>query len=538
MNRTTPRPRIRRVVAAASAAALAAVFLPTAAAADEHDAPDSRGFDRVCPAPDDAVVDDPADPDDVEGTTHEEAIQCALDYGLVLGFLDDTYRPNTAVTRGQMATFVANWVTTATGTEFEPVEDQPFTDVEGTTHEEGINQLADAEIVSGRADGTFGPNDAITRGQMARFISGAIDFADTMAVDGSLPPSSDTEFFSDVSGTTFEAEIRAIAAVGIVQGFEDGTYRPNDSVTRGQLATFQMAAGDYLDRHQRWEPTAVTVTYEVELSGEAEVDDSGPAPVFGVGEPGATGLATITIDAFAGELTVDLDYEDVTGPFDGAPGAHIHEGAIDENGPIVVGFATGDELEAGDGSLTTTVVEDVTEFRFAELIEDPDSFYVNVHSDDYPAGAVRGQLPDGGLNLLEPTEFTVTMTGEAEVDDSGDEPVFDQGELGASAEATVEVDYVEGEITYTVDISDVTGPFDEAPGFHIHVGAEDENGPIVAFLADGDDVAAAEATGTLSGTFTAAPPSVLRQIIDDPENHYLNLHSNDYPAGAVRAQLG
>lgn len=526
-------------LAAVSALALAAALLPASAMADEHDGPGARGFDRVCPAPEDASVADPADPDDIDGTTHQEAITCALDYGLAEGFDDGSYDPGRAVTRGQMATFVANWIRTATGAEFEDVGGDLFTDVAGTTHEDNINAIAGAGVVSGREDGTFGPNEVVTRGQMSVFIASAIDLADTLQVDSSLPPADDTDFFDDVPGTTFEAEINAIAGVGIVQGVGNDLYVPAAAVTRGQLATFLLGAADYLDRNQRWLPTAVVLTYTVNLSWENEVDDSGDDPVFGVGEEPATGQAIVEVDAFNGEMTVELDYAEITQEFDDSPGAHIHVGAIDENGGVVIGFATAAELAAGDGSLTTTVEEDIDTFRFAELIEDPDGFYVNVHNADFPAGAIRGQLPSGGQELLEASQYDVVMTGAAEIDDSGDVPVPGQGEVDATADATVVVDYVAGEIGYTVDLSGVTGPFDGGPGFHIHAGTSDENGPIVAFLATGDDVqAAADDDGVLTGTFTGAPASVLREIVDDPSAFYLNLHSDDFPAGAVRAQLG
>jgi hypothetical protein len=527
----------RRPLALVGAAALAVTVIPTGPVAAQEAPPGSRGIDRVCPAPEDAAVTDVPVLGDVAGTTHEQSITCALEYGLVRGFGDGTYRPGTPVTRGQMATFVKNWIETATGLDFVDVPPTTLTDVAGTTHAESIDALVEFGVVSGRANGTFAPDAPVTRGQMARFVTGALDLADTLEVDGSLPPDTDVTYFTDVTGTTFASEIRAIAEVGIVQGIGGNRYAPTAPVTRGQVATFLMGGADYLDRNQRWEPTSVIVEYEVALSGENEVDPTTGA--FGAGEPTATGTATLTIDAFRGELDVELRYDDVTGPFDGegTPGAHIHAGAIDENGPIVVTLATGAELEAGDGTWETTVIEDVTEFRFAELVEDPDAYYVNLHSDDFPAGAVRGQLPLGGQDLLAATEFEVTMTGEAELDDTVSPVVLGVGEGGGSAPATIEVDYVNGEIGYSVDISGVTGPFAAAPGFHIHAGAADENGPIVAFLADGADVQAAVGSGTLSGTFTDASPSLLRALVQNPDGYYVNLHSDLFVPGAVRAQL-
>jgi hypothetical protein len=139
--------------------------------------------------------------------------------------------------------------------------------------------------------------------------------------------------------------------------------------------------------------------------------------------------------------------------------------------------------------------------------------------------------------------FEATLTGEAEIatnEDTGAVIDTGVGELGATADAFVRVDALRGVIDYELDFSDVTGPFAEAPGFHIHVGEADENGPIVVFLATGGEVAAAEGQ-VLSGTFTEddlPEDSTFRELLDDPEGYYLNLHSEDFPAGAVRAQLG
>ena len=53
--------------------------------------------------------------------------------------------------------------------------DHPFADVAGTTHEDAILAVANADITTGYADGTFGPNDNLTRGQMASFLTRALD---------------------------------------------------------------------------------------------------------------------------------------------------------------------------------------------------------------------------------------------------------------------------------------------------------------------------------------------------------------------------
>lgn len=538
--------RSRRLTSVIGVTALAAALVPGVAVADSHDVPAARGIDRVCPAPDDATVEAPA-LTDVTGV-HAAAIDCALDYGLVRGFTDATYRPGVAVTRGQMATFVAGWIETALGEELEVPGTDPFPDIAGT-HRDNIAALEAAGVVSGRTDGTFGTGADINRGQMARLLANAIDYADNPDVAGTLPDADDTVYFADADGTFFQADIQALAGVGIVQGDTAGNYNPGGSVTRGQLGSFMMRGADYLDREQRWLPTAVEVTYEVDLSfaNEVSIDDDTGEVTFGVGQPGATGTADLVINAFDGMLTYTVDYTDVDGPFAEGPGLHIHAGELDENGPIVVDLASGADLQAEtDQIISGSVAEADADVRYADLIEFPEAFYVNLHTDAEPAGAVRGQLPDGGQDLIPSVvDFEATLTGEAEIEtdeDTGEVVNTGVGELGATAEAFVRVDALRGVIDYEIDFSDVTGPFAEAPGFHIHAGEADENGPIVVFLADGAEVAAADGQ-ILSGTFTEndLPEDStfsFRELLDDPEGYYLNLHSDDFPAGAVRAQLG
>ena len=102
-----------------------------------------------------------------------------------------------------------------------------FSDVEGTTHEDAIAALVAAQITSGFPDGTYRPAEAVTRGQMATFLTNALDLE-----AGSEPG------FSDVEGTTHEDAIAALVAAQITSGFPDGTYRPAEAVTRGQMAAF------------------------------------------------------------------------------------------------------------------------------------------------------------------------------------------------------------------------------------------------------------------------------------------------------------
>lgn len=66
--------------------------------------------------------------------------------------------------------------------------------------------------------------------------------------------------------------------------------------------------------------------------------------------------------------------------------AHIHEGAAGVPGPVVVQLAGPDSSGYSKGCLPTTPAQ------AAAIVADPAGYYVNVHTTDFPAGAIRGQL--------------------------------------------------------------------------------------------------------------------------------------------------
>jgi hypothetical protein len=158
---------------------------------------------------------------DDNGNVHEANINQIAYLGITLGTSATTFSPDDSITRGQMAAFIRRALNLpASSTDF-------FTDDDNSIFEEDINAIAAVGITLGRSDGTFGPNETVTRGQMAAFLKRAFD----------IPPSS-TDFFTDDDDSIFEDDINAIAAAGITVGKGDGTYGPNESVTRGQMATF------------------------------------------------------------------------------------------------------------------------------------------------------------------------------------------------------------------------------------------------------------------------------------------------------------
>jgi hypothetical protein len=155
---------------------------------------------------------------------------CAIfQAGITAGFPDGTYGLNGPVTRAQMAAFLIR----AMGLDpVDPPTGTAFPDVPASHWAAGfIERLVLLGVTSGFPDGTYRPDDAVTRAQMAVFIIRAL------GLDPIDPPSGSE--FTDVPASHWAAGyIERLVLLEITSGFPDGTYRPDDTVTRAQMAAF------------------------------------------------------------------------------------------------------------------------------------------------------------------------------------------------------------------------------------------------------------------------------------------------------------
>ncbi|WP_342443031.1 5'-nucleotidase C-terminal domain-containing protein [Lysinibacillus sp. FSL K6-0057] len=105
----------------------------------------------------------------------------------------------------------------------------PFSDVkESHADFEGIATLYAAGIISGYPDGTFKPDTNVTRGQAAKMIAGALKL-DTKEVEDPK--------FTDISASNpYYGSIAALVGLNVITGYGDNTFRPNQTITHGDLA--------------------------------------------------------------------------------------------------------------------------------------------------------------------------------------------------------------------------------------------------------------------------------------------------------------
>jgi CHRD domain len=136
-----------------------------------------------------------------------------------------------------------------------------------------------------------------------------------------------------------------------------------------------------------------------ELSGAAEVGDDGST---GVGDPDGLGWAYVFgIDNDPATLCYVITASGIDPTFvQGETGmAHIHRGAFGENGPVVAALAFPLEGDAGDcltegeeGKFPMIGEPGEPASIVADILANPANYYVNVHTGEYPDGAIRGQL--------------------------------------------------------------------------------------------------------------------------------------------------
>lgn len=115
----------------------------------------------------------------------------------------------------------------------------------------------------------------------------------------------------------------------------------------------------------------------------------------------------------------------------------------------------------------------------------------------------------------------------------GDAEVPDPGDPDGSGAAEVKVYVKKEKLCFTLVVLDITLPTAAA---HIHVGAAGEAGPIAVTLKAPAEVAGT-GIGLATGCVKQLDRSVLRDIKANPGDYYVNVHTSDFPGGAVRGQL-
>lgn len=150
----------------------------------------------------------------------------------ISGYPDGRVYPGNNITRAEVATIFFRLLTEETR-EFYRVKVNTFSDVSGDDwFNEAVSTLARASVLNGYRDGTFLPNNPITRAELATILTRLTVLVPTETAGTPMT-------FKDVNPATdwAYANIRTASANGWITGYPDGTFHPNQFVTRAEAAT-------------------------------------------------------------------------------------------------------------------------------------------------------------------------------------------------------------------------------------------------------------------------------------------------------------
>jgi hypothetical protein len=259
---------------------------------------------------------------------------------------------------------------------------------------------------------------------------------------------------------------------------------------------------------------AEEMSFVATLTGDNEV----PAAATG-----ATGVAHVVVDTDTNKLRFEVHVFDFTNTL---VASHIHRGPAGVNGPVIYPF-TPPTVQPLSGELAFNPAD------LADLMTG--NMYVNVHSNVFPGGELRGQLEAGSFRGIS-IAFNQPMSPENEV------PPHSELDAGARSVVTLDLKLMGNRVVAGWTAFEVTYRFSTSAlfqGLHVHKAPAGVNGPIVI---DSTLRPTADADGRGNFTFRvpagrAAVLAIFEGILSDPSQFYINLHTSVFPGGAVRGQL-
>lgn len=159
----------------------------------------------------------------VNGTlTMLEVLNKEDHFNYIIGTPEGLSLPTANVTRAEVATIFFRLMTDDARAKFDSL-DNSFSDVaKGKWYNRAISTLAKAGIIKGDPAGTYRPGDPITRAEMAAIIARFGDFKEG------------GKTFNDISGHWAQKYIELAASNGWINGNPDGTFKPNNNITRAE----------------------------------------------------------------------------------------------------------------------------------------------------------------------------------------------------------------------------------------------------------------------------------------------------------------
>lgn len=173
-------------------------------------------------------------------------------YSYIIGYKDGYLRPYGTITRGEVATIFFRLLTDEARDKYWS-QTNNYSDCNSNLWcNNAISTLSNMGIIDGYSDGTFRPYGKITRAQFAKIAVGFFETT-TQEYQG---------YYSDIpENAWFTNYVEAASRVGLIQGFADGTFRPNVNITRAQACVIVNRALNRKPATERLLPTAKMINW-------------------------------------------------------------------------------------------------------------------------------------------------------------------------------------------------------------------------------------------------------------------------------------
>lgn len=241
-----------------------------------------------------------------EDTFYTEAVQWMVDNAITTGTSPTCFSPANPVTRGQAAAFMWRMEGFPTGS-----PPHPFTDVTAAWQQDPVSWMAAQGITTGTTATTYSPANPVTRGDLAALLH---------RLAGSPSAPAPTQF-PDVTKPWQITPVGWMLQQGITTGTTPTTFSPDNTVTRGQLATF-------FYRYKGSPPVVIDPTHPAIPTCETQVPGPATTGTLLIDQnttliQNHNGTITITAD----NVTLDCAGHTITGPgrLAGLPGIELFQ---------------------------------------------------------------------------------------------------------------------------------------------------------------------------------------------------------------------
>ena len=160
----------------------------------------------------------------IEYKVTKNAVEEVKAISYIKGYPDGTFKPQANVTRAEAAQMFATLLNG--GTNFGTSQATKFSDASDDWYSKAVNYVVGKGLISGYPNGTFKPNDSITRAEFAQMISGYIKNEKAGSSD-----------FQDVKDHWAKDAIDKLYGNKNVTGYPDGSFKPNAKITRAEAVT-------------------------------------------------------------------------------------------------------------------------------------------------------------------------------------------------------------------------------------------------------------------------------------------------------------